>query len=161
MDIEIVDLIEAVTIEIIEIETVDVVIATIDVIEMIVVVVAATEAEKDHQDAIDIGMIDIVDVMTDLIEIDTEMIETETVDDMMIDATIVAGIAVTETTDTSKNHVTKIEKNTQTHCHTNPYPILGKGKPISQHLKFLTANQEKHLLIVWVHVLETLFPSPS
>merc|ERR1739838_651945 len=78
---------------------------------MIVVVVAAIVAEIDHHDEIDNGMIDkemidIVDVMTDLIETDTEMIETSdammvavaitTIDDMMIDATIVAGIAVTE-----------------------------------------------------------------
>jgi len=125
MDIVIVVSIEVATIEITGIETIDEVIATIDVIEMIVVVVAAIVAEIDHHDEIDNGMIDkemtdTVDVMTDLIETDTEMIETSdammaavaitTIDDMMIDATIVAGIAVTETTDTSKNHVTKIEK---------------------------------------------------
>jgi len=112
MDIVIVVLIVVVTIGI---ETIDEVIATIDVTEMIVVEVAAIVAETDHHDEIDNGMIDkemtdIVDVMTDLIETDIEMIETETIDDMMTDATIVAAIAVTETTDTSKNHVTKIEK---------------------------------------------------
>merc|ERR1739838_49479 len=109
---------------------------------MIVVVVAAIVAETDHHDEIDHGMIDkemtdTVDVMTDLIETDTEMIATSdammvavaitTIDDMMIDSTIVAGIAVTETTDTSKNHVTKIEKHTNSLSH-QPLPHLRQRK---------------------------------
>lgn len=143
MDIGIVDLIEVVTIEIIEIETVDVVIATIDVIEMIVVVVAATEAEKDHHDEIDTEMIDIVDVMTDLIETDTEMIETETVDDMMIDATIVAGIAVTETTDTSKNHVTKIRKKHTNSLSHQPLPHFRQRKTYFPTFKIFNCKSRK------------------
>lgn len=102
----------------IDVIEIDAVIVTIDVV---VAAVAEIEAESDHHDAIDTGMIDIVDAMTDPIETDIEMIEvsdvtiaavatTTTIDEVtMIDETIEAVIAVViETRDTSKSHVTKI-----------------------------------------------------
>jgi len=93
-----------------------------EVTGMIVVVAAVIEAETDHHDEIDTETI-ARDVMTDLIETDTEMIATTAVAITMIDVTIDAtievvmiderievGIAATEKMDTSKSHVTEMKK---------------------------------------------------